>query len=130
MQQLPSSWPKMRRVNCARVHLLACMLTSAGDVKACLQVEADLEDRDVDSRVAAVRSLASTLQTLGASQAGAQPLQEPETVQLAELLQQHALPYLLTALQDYSTDNRNSNFKPKHLVRLCGGDGLRCSCRS
>eukprot|EP00891_Asterochloris_glomerata_P000594 jgi/Astpho2/594/Aster-x0445 len=71
-----------------------------------LQVEADTEDRDVDSRVAAVRSLALTLQTLGASQAGAQPLRERGSESLAELLQQHALPCLLAALQDYSTDNR------------------------
>ena len=77
-------------------------------VKPYLQVEADLEDRDVDSRVTAVRSLASTLQTLGASQAGAQPWQERGSESLAELLQQHALPSLLAALQDYSTDNRHS----------------------
>ena len=70
-----------------------------------LQVEADTEDRDVDSRVAAVRSLALTLQTLGASQAGAQPLRERGSESLAALLQQHALPFLLAPLQAYRTDN-------------------------
>ena len=69
----------------------------------------------MDSRVAAVRSLASTLKTLGAAQAGAQTLQERGPESLAELLQQHALPSLLAALQDYSTDNRHGTFKASTL---------------
>lgn len=71
--------------------------------QSALQVEADPGERDAETRVAAVKALAAVAQKLFA-----QPAEPQQSSQHSgRIMPGHVIEPLLTAMEDYSTDNRS-----------------------
>ncbi|WOG95485.1 hypothetical protein DCAR_0414804 [Daucus carota subsp. sativus] len=69
-------------------------------------VEENLEDRDAEARVNAVKGLVSVCETLCATKECSQFLLEEDVVSLYLTIRNEVMQSLLTALEDYSVDNR------------------------
>lgn len=71
-----------------------------------LQVEADPDDRDAETRVAAVKALAAVAQKLFAQRFNQTTELTTDRQQAGAAMRDHVVEPLLTAMKDYSTDNR------------------------
>ena len=96
-----------------------------------MQVEEDLDDRDAETRVAAVRALAAVAQKLFAAKAHqAQEVKSDENRTQAAAVRDHVIKPLLAAMEDYSTDNRSvthhSRQQAKTAMKLFSGFRAYC----
>ena len=85
-----------------------CQLSMFG-VAIYVQVEEDPDERDAETRVAAVKALAAVAQKLFAAIAhqAQNAKSDQDKTQAAAAVQDHVIKPLLTAMEDYSTDNRS-----------------------